>query len=70
MILWARYVGSRKGADIFGDATRYEAIWVLEKLIGTSRKGGETLRRGEVLWLVGLHVEVRCCNLDEQLIFW
>ena len=28
-----------------------------------------TSRRGEVLWLVGLHVEVRCCDLDEQMIF-
>ena len=49
----------------------YEAVWVLEKLIGTSRRGeelwpigasrrgGETSRRGEVLWPVGLHVEVK-----------
>ena len=37
--------------------------------IGTSRRGGETSRRGEVLCLVGLHVEVRCCDLDEQIDF-
>ena len=34
---------------------------------GTSRRGGEASRRGEVLWPVGLHVEVRCCGLDEQV---
>ena len=42
-------------------------FWILEKPIGTSRRGGETSRRGEVLWLVGLHVEVKHCDLDEQL---
>jgi len=42
-------------------------FWILEKPIGTSRRGGETSRRGEVLWLVGLHVEVKRCDLDEQL---
>ena len=26
-------------------------------------------RRGEVLWPVGLHVEVMWCDLDEQVIF-
>ena len=36
---------------------------------GTSRRGGEASRRGEVLWPVGLHVEVKCCDLDEHLIF-
>ena len=35
--------------------------------IGASRRGGETSGRGEVLWPVGLHVEVRCCGLDEQV---
>ena len=57
----------------------YEVVLVLEKLIGTSRRGeklwpirasrrgGEASRRGEVLWPVGLHVEVRCCDLDEQV---
>jgi len=42
---WARYVGSRKGATIWW-CSPYEVIWcisILEKLIGTSR-------RGEVLW--------------------
>ena len=34
---------------------------------GTSRRGGGASRRGEVLWPVGLHVEVRCCDLDEQV---
>ena len=34
---------------------------------GTSRRGEETSRRGEVLWLVGLHVEVKHCDLDEQV---
>ena len=49
----------------------YEVVLVLEKLIGTSRrgeelspigasrKGGKTSRKGEVLWPVGLHVEVK-----------
>ena len=82
MIPWVRYVGNRKGAATFGDANPYEAVWILEKLIGTShkgeelrligtsRRGGETSRRGEVLWVDGLHVEVRCCDLNEQMIFW
>ena len=82
MIPWARYVGSRKGTATFGDATCMKLCLVLEKLIGTScrgeelwpfgtsRRGGETSRRGEVLWLVGLHVEVRYCDLDEQMISW
>jgi len=34
---------------------------------GASRRGGVVSRRGEVLWPVGLHVEVRWCNLDEQV---
>ena len=38
---------------------------VCRQPIGTSRRGGETSRRSEVLWLVGLHVEVRYCDLDE-----
>ena len=33
----------------------------------SSRRGGEASRRGEVLWQVGLHVEVMCCDLDEQV---
>jgi len=33
----------------------------------TSRRGEETSCRGEVVWPVGLHVEVRCCDLDEQV---
>ena len=37
---------------------------------GSSRRGGEVSRRGEVLWPVGSHIEVRCCDLDEQVIFW
>ena len=36
---------------------------------GSSRRGGEVSRRGEVLWPVRLHVVVRCCGLDEQVIF-
>ena len=28
-----------------------------------------TSHRGEVLWLVGLHAEVRCCDLDEHVDF-
>ena len=80
LILWARYVGSRKGAAIWG-CNSYEAIWVLEKLFRSSRRdeelwpveashrGGEASRRGEALWPVGLHVEVRCCDLDEHVIF-
>ena len=63
-----RYVGSRKGAAIWG-CNSYEAIWVLEKLVGASRRGGEASRRGEALWPVGLHGEVRCCGLVEQMIF-
>ena len=34
---------------------------------GTSRRGGEASRRGEVLWPVGLYVVVRRCDLDEQV---
>ena len=50
----------------FGSSRRGEELWP----IGASSKDGETSRRGEVLWPIGLHVEVRCCDLDEQLIFW
>ena len=35
--------------------------------IGASRRGRETSCRGEVLWPVGLHIEVRCYDLDEQV---
>ena len=34
---------------------------------GISRRGEEASRRGEVLWPVGLHVVVRCCDLDEHV---
>ena len=34
---------------------------------GTLRRGGKVSRRGEALWPVGLHVVVRCCDLDEQV---
>ena len=47
----------------FETSRRGEELWP----IGTSRRGGETSRRCEVLWLVGL--QVRCCALDELLIF-
>ena len=67
MIPWARYVDDRKGAATFSDATRM-------KLFGFSRSRLELhveVERlhvgGEVLWLVGLHVEVRCCDLNEQV---
>ena len=64
----AKYVGSRKDAATFGDATCMKLFWVLEKLIETSRRGEElefTWR-----WRAGLHVEVKHYDLDEQLIFW
>ena len=34
---------------------------------GTSRRGGEVSRRGGALWPVGLHEEVKCCYLEEQV---
>ena len=33
----------------------------------TSGRGEETSHKGEVWWPVGLHVEVKCCDLDEQV---
>ena len=33
----------------------------------TSCRGEEVSRRGEALWSVGSHVEVRCCDLEEQV---
>ena len=35
----------------------------------TSCRGEEASRRGEVLWPVELHEEVKCYDLEEQVIF-
>ena len=45
------YVGSRKGAAI-GDATLMKLLWVLEKVFGASH-------RGEEVWSMELHVELK-----------
>ena len=50
LILWASYVGSRKGAATFGDATRM-------KLFGFLRSRLELHVEVE-----RLHVEVKCCG--------
>ena len=50
-------------SKLIGTSRRGEELWP----IGNSRRGGETSRRGEVLWLVGLHVEVKHCDLEEQV---
>ena len=33
----------------------------------TSCRGEETSHKGEVWWPVGLHEEVKCCYLEEQV---
>ena len=54
----------------FGSSRRGEELWPIEasRRDGeTSRRGEETSFSGEVVWPVGLHIEVKCCDLEEQV---
>ena len=56
----------------FGASRRGEELWPIgaSRRVGeTSHRGEETSCKGEMRWPVGLHIEVKCCDLEEHVIF-